>query len=286
MSCCSCCSGKAWFFWLAACIGTAAVCLVVFLNDVNSLEGHQFRVIIAGAPASGKGTVCERIVAELDLAHVSTGDLLRAEVAEGTELGLSVKAAMDNGELVDDKLLIPLVRKRLGKMDADGVGFVLDGFPRTAAQAEALWPAGGAAESLPTHILIIDVPDDVAVERVAGRRVDPKTNAVYHIKFNPPPSDDPELLARLIQRDDDTEEKMRRRLQVFHANTDAWLTVLRQHQVPEIHIDGNRRPDAVSADVIKALRNCSGPGTTCTGDAWWQFIIKKLQCGNAVKPFC
>jgi len=108
----------------------------------------------------------------------------------------------------------------------------------------------------------------------------------YHIKYNPPPADDKELLDRLIQREDDTEEKMRHRLEVYHNNIEAWLSVLRERHVNEYHFNGNRNLELVSKEVIQTLKNCSGQGLKCIGEAWYQFIINKLQCGSAMKPFC
>ncbi|GMI04639.1 hypothetical protein TrVE_jg1404 [Triparma verrucosa] len=173
------------------------------------------KIIIAGAPASGKGTQCEIIKARYDVVHLSTGDMLRAAVAAGSELGKKAKAQMEAGELVSDEVIIGAVKERLAQQDCKTKGWLLDGFPRTRAQADALASAGITCDSF----VFLKVPDEILVERVVGRRTDPDTGKIYHLKFSPPPTE--EIKKRLTHRADDTEEKVKVRLQAFHENVNS-----------------------------------------------------------------
>lgn len=202
------------------------------------------KIIIAGAPASGKGTQCEVIKEDFGVVHLSTGDMLRAAVAAQTEVGKSAKEYMDAGKLVPDEVIIGVVKDRLDEDDCSKNGWLLDGFPRTQAQAKALEDAGISADCF----LFLNVPDEVLVERVVGRRTDPETGKIYHMTFSPP--DDEEVLARLEQRSDDTEEKVVVRLEQFHANVDA---VKDSYTDISVVIDGNRAPADVSSDIIEAI---------------------------------
>jgi len=204
-------------------------------------------IIIAGAPASGKGTQCETIKEEFGVVHLSTGDMLRAAVAAGTEVGVQAKEFMDSGKLVPDEVIIGIIRDRLQESDCKEQGWLLDGFPRTAAQAEALADAGCSADCF----LFLDVPDEELVKRVVGRRTDPETGKIYHLTFSPPPADDEELVNRLEHRSDDTEEKVVIRLEQFHANVAA---VKGSYEEIMVSIDGNRSPADVSADIMKSVK--------------------------------
>jgi len=215
--------------------------------DVASAGSSPVNIIIAGAPASGKGTQCEIIKEEFGVVHLSTGDMLRAAVAAGTEVGTQAKEFMDSGKLVPDEVIIGIIRDRLDEADCKEQGWLLDGFPRTAAQAEALADAGCTADCF----LFLDVPDEVLVERVVGRRTDPETGKIYHMTFSPPPADDEELIARLQHRSDDTEEKVVVRLEQFHANVAA---VKGSYEDIMISIDGNRAPADVSADILESVK--------------------------------
>jgi len=169
-------------------------------------------IIIAGPPAAGKGTQCELLLERYGLVHISTGDLLRARSKHMPELA----AYMDNGKLVPDEIICKIVQERLNQKDCEN-GVLLDGFPRTLSQAEML-------KSLGVHIdkfLLLDVPDEVVIERVEGRRVDPVSGKIYHIKHKPPPTK--EIAARLKQRTDDTREKITSRLTSYHSNTQSIL---------------------------------------------------------------
>jgi adenylate kinase len=216
-------------------------------DESESACSSPVNIIIAGAPASGKGTQCEVIKEEFGIVHLSTGDMLRAAVAAGTEVGVQAKEFMDSGKLVPDEVIIGIIRDRLDESDCKEQGWLLDGFPRTAAQAEALADAGCSADCF----LFLDVPDSVLVERVVGRRTDPETGKIYHMTFSPPPADDEELINRLQHRSDDTEEKVVVRLEQFHANVAA---VKGSYEDIMISIDGNRAPADVSAEILEKVK--------------------------------
>jgi len=216
-------------------------------DESETTSSSPVNIIIAGAPASGKGTQCEVIKEEFGIVHLSTGDMLRAAVAAGTEVGIQAKEFMDSGKLVPDEVIIGIIRDRLDESDCKEQGWLLDGFPRTAAQAEALADAGCSADCF----LFLDVPDGDLVERVVGRRTDPDTGKIYHLTFSPPPADDEELVNRLQHRSDDTEEKVVVRLEQFHANVAA---VKGSYEDIMISIDGNRAPADVSADILEKVK--------------------------------
>ncbi|VAI76472.1 unnamed protein product [Triticum turgidum subsp. durum] len=157
--------------------------------------------MIAGAPASGKGTQCELIKAKYGLVHISAGDLLRAEIATGTDNGKQAKEFMEKGQLVPDEIVVNMVKGRLLQPDAQEKGWLLDGYPRSYSQAMALETLG----IRPDIFILLDVPDELLVERVVGRRLDPETGKIYHLKYSPPENE--EIASRLTQRFDDTEEK-------------------------------------------------------------------------------
>lgn len=197
------------------------------------------RVMIAGAPASGKGTQCELIVEKYGLVHISAGDLLRAAVKEGTPAGLEAKEYMDRGDLVPDSCVVTMVVDALDTPAAKEKGWLLDGYPRSASQADAI-----AKEGIePDAFLLLDVPDDKLVERVVGRRLDPETGKIYHMTFSPPPAD---IVDRLTQRSDDTEEKAMNRLKVHHSNVDA---VVGKYADKMKNIDGDRAKTEVFAEI-------------------------------------
>jgi adenylate kinase len=203
------------------------------------------KILIAGPPAGGKGTQCEFIVHHFGVVHISTGDLLRAEVKAGSEEGKQAEEFMKSGGLVPDSLIISMVKKRLEQNDVKEKGWLLDGFPRTKAQAQALQDAG----VIPQVMILLEVPDDVLIERVEGRRNDPLTGKVYHLKFNPPP-EDPEIQARLEHRKDDTKEAMVNRLATYHKNVSD---ILDQYTHVLFKTDGNREKKDVSTDVLAAI---------------------------------
>ncbi|KAK2959114.1 putative Adenylate kinase, chloroplastic [Blattamonas nauphoetae] len=214
---------------------------------IDFLKVPKRRIIVTGAPASGKGTQCEKIVEKYGVVHLSTGDLLRAAVKAGSPLGLEADNYMKSGQLVPDQLVIDLVKEKLNDDECSRRGWLLDGFPRTRAQALSMQASG----ILPTHVIQLNVPDEDLMDRALGRRLDPETGKIYHIKTNPPPAD---VAGRCIQRSDDQEEKVRNRLNQYHANLiplcEAFKSIL-------VSVDGNRSPQIVFEDVDKLLSQSS-----------------------------
>ncbi|MDZ7683805.1 MAG: adenylate kinase [Gammaproteobacteria bacterium] len=174
-------------------------------------------VILLGPPGAGKGTQAQFIVESYGIPQISTGDMLREAVAAGTELGKRVKDVMDQGALVTDDIIIDLVKERIAQPDCEN-GFLFDGFPRTVPQAEALLDAGVDID----HVIEIQVPDEEIVKRLSGRRVHPDSGRVYHTEYSPPRVEgkDDETGEPLIQRDDDKEETVRERLNVYREQTE------------------------------------------------------------------
>jgi len=219
--------------------------LLIFPDRNFTNPTVPLRIIIAGAPASGKGTQCELIREKYGVVHLSTGDMLRAGAAAHTQVGLEAKAYMDSGRLVPDELIISVVKERLHSKEIQERGFLLDGFPRTPAQAVALAAAGVQVD----HFLFVDVPDAILVERVLGRRLDELTGHIYHLKFNPPPND-PELLKRLVHRADDTEESIQVRLGSFHQYLQP---IVEQYKSVFTKIRGDLPKDQVFEQIVKTL---------------------------------
>jgi adenylate kinase len=178
------------------------------------------RLILLGAPGAGKGTQANFIKEKYNIPQISTGDMLRAAIKAGTELGLAAKKVMDAGGLVSDDIMIGLVKDRLKESDFQH-GYLFDGFPRTIAQADAMKDAGIHVD----YVLEIDVPDESIVERMSGRRSHPASGRVYHIKFNPPKADNVDDVTGepLVQRDDDKAETVMKRLSVYHNQTEVLL---------------------------------------------------------------
>ena len=176
------------------------------------------RLILLGAPGAGKGTQANYIKEKYNIPQISTGDMLRAAVKAGTPLGLEAKKVMDAGGLVSDDIIIGLVKDRLKQPDCAN-GYLFDGFPRTIPQADAMKEAGVAID----YVLEIDVPDAEIIERMSGRRVHPGSGRTYHVKFNPPKvqGKDDVTGEDLIQRDDDQEETVKKRLKVYHDQTEV-----------------------------------------------------------------
>ncbi|HEY0563900.1 MAG TPA: adenylate kinase [Methylophilus sp.] len=174
------------------------------------------RLILLGAPGAGKGTQATFIKEKFNIPQISTGDMLRAAVKAGTQLGLEAKKFMDAGGLVPDEVIIGLVKERIKDADCQA-GFLFDGFPRTIPQAEAMKQAGVEID----YVVEIDVPDEAIVERMSGRRSHPASGRTYHVKFNPPKVTGKDDITGedLVQRDDDKEEVVKNRLNVYHAQT-------------------------------------------------------------------
>ncbi len=183
-----------------------------------ALASNNMRLILLGPPGAGKGTQATFIKEKFGIPQISTGDMLRAAVKAGTPLGVAAKSVMDSGGLVSDDIIIGLVKDRLKQPDC-AHGYLFDGFPRTVPQADAMKDAGVAID----YVLEIDVPDEAIVERMSGRRVHAASGRTYHVKFNPPKvaGIDDITGEELIQREDDKEETVKRRLAVYHDQTEV-----------------------------------------------------------------
>jgi adenylate kinase len=209
----------------------------------------ELNLILLGPPGAGKGTQAERIREDEDLAYIATGDMLRQAVADGTELGKRAKGFMDAGELVPDDVIIGVIVERVKGDDARD-GFLLDGFPRTIAQAEALDVALRELGRDLTGVLLIDVPDEEIVRRISGRRVSATSGRVYHVEFDPPKVEGKDDIdgSDLIQRDDDRPDTVRKRLEVYHQQTAPLEEYYEERGVLQ-RIDGTATPAQVRDHV-------------------------------------
>lgn len=213
------------------------------------------RVILLGAPGAGKGTQARFITEHFGIPQISTGDMLRAAVKAGTPLGLQAKAVMESGGLVSDDIIIGVVKERIAQPDC-AKGCLFDGFPRTIPQAEAMQTAGVTID----HVIEIDVADEEIISRLSGRRVHLASGRVYHVQHNPPnvPGKDDVTSEPLVQREDDKEETVRKRLDVYHEQTkplvDFYQTLQKRNGTPKYNaINGVGSVDEITQQVIKAL---------------------------------
>lgn len=211
-------------------------------------------VILLGPPGVGKGTQGVLLCESQGFRHVATGDLLRAARREGTELGRKAQGFMDRGELVPDEVIIGMVEEVLAGI-GDGAGVVLDGFPRTVPQAEALSAVLDRLGSRVDRVLVLEAPDDVLVKRVAGRRSCPGCGAVYNVHFNPPAAEGTcdRCGGALTHRVDDTPETVRNRLEVYRAQTEPLIAYYAGSGADVRRVDGDRSVDAVQADLAGAV---------------------------------
>ncbi|MCA1057122.1 adenylate kinase [Rossellomorea aquimaris] len=214
-------------------------------------------IVLMGLPGAGKGTQAEKIVEKYGIPHISTGDMFRAAIKDGTELGLKAKSFMDNGDLVPDEVTIGIVRERLSKEDC-GKGFLLDGFPRTVAQAEALENILADLGKKMNYVINIDVDKDILMERLTGRRICKECGATYHLVFNPPKEEGvcDRCGGELYQRADDNEETVQNRLDVNIKQTQPLLAYYEDKGYLK-NIDGQQDIDKVFADIDVLLGGLS-----------------------------
>lgn len=205
-------------------------------------------LVLLGAPGAGKGTQGALLAEALGIPKIATGDMLRDAVRQGTELGLQARAIMDAGKLVSDDIVLGLVRERLAG-DAAG-GAIFDGYPRNVAQARSLDGLLGELGRGIGAVVYIDVDDDAIVRRMSGRTTDPETGVVYHHEHNPPP---PEIAPRCKQREDDREETVRHRLEVYRESTAPLVDYYRQAGVPVHTVDGTRAIAEVQGEILGLL---------------------------------
>lgn len=212
------------------------------------------RIVLLGAPGAGKGTQAQFLMEKFGIPQISTGDMLRAAIKAGTELGKQAKAVMDAGQLVSDELIIGLVKERV-KEDDCKAGFLLDGFPRTIPQAEAMKENGIAVD----HVLEFDVPDEVIVDRMAGRRVHSGSGRTYHLTYNPPKVEGKDDVTGddLVIRPDDEAATVRKRLAIYHEQTqplvDFYQAEAKSGNCQYLTVDGTQAVEVVNALLIKQL---------------------------------
>ena len=205
-------------------------------------------LVLFGAPGAGKGTQAKFIVDKYGIPQISTGDILRVAVANKTKLGLEAKKFMDVGQLVPDEIVNGLVAERLAEKDCEK-GFIMDGFPRNVAQAKVLDEILTKLGKQIEKVIALNVPDKDIIERITGRRTSKVTGKIYHIKFNPPVDEKPE---DLVQRADDTEEVVVKRLETYHNQTAPVLDYYKvQNKVTEI--DGTKKLEDITQDIFKIL---------------------------------
>ncbi len=213
------------------------------------------KIILLGAPGAGKGTQAQFLTKKFDIPQISTGDMLRGAIKAGSELGKLAKSFMDAGKLVTDEIIIGLVKERILEDDCKN-GFLLDGFPRTVPQADALKEAGVAIDA----VIEIDVPDSEIVKRMSGRRAHLPSGRTYHVVYNPPKVEgkDDETGEDLVQRDDDKEEIVLDRLRIYHEQTKPLIDYYTKEaetnpEIKYIRVDGTQPIDAVEKEVVSQL---------------------------------
>lgn len=202
------------------------------------------KIVLLGPPGAGKGTQAEFIINHFNIPQISTGDILRENVKNNSELGIEAKSYMDKGELVPDNIVINIIKDRIQKEDCQS-GYILDGFPRTLQQAKALDEA-----IQPDKIdcaIYIYVDENTVVERLSLRRVSKKTGAIYHLKFNPPPEGE-----EIFQRNDDKEDTIKNRLQVYNRQTELLINYYKEKNVL-FEVDGTKTVDLIEQEIRKIL---------------------------------
>lgn len=212
------------------------------------------RLMLLGAPGAGKGTQAQKLMEYFNIPQISTGDMLRAAVAEKTALGLKAQEYMNQGQLVPDDLIIAMVKERLSAVDCQK-GYLLDGFPRTLVQAQAMLAEGIGID----HVIEIQVPDGEIIKRICGRRVHPNSGRVYHVDYHPPKQANLDDISGepLIQRDDDKEDVIKKRLAVYHAQTAPLIEfyqTMEDENLPCYHVvDGMGDVNLIQKNIIDAI---------------------------------
>jgi adenylate kinase len=223
------------------------------------------KIILLGPPGAGKGTQADFVCESLGIPRISTGDMLRAAVSAGTDLGLAVKGIMDSGGLVSDDIILRLVKERIEQADCKN-GFLLDGFPRTLGQAEGMRATGVEVDL----VVEIQVDDEEIVRRMAGRRVHAPSGRTYHVLFNPPKNEGKDDVTgeALIQRDDDEEETVRRRLQVYHTDTSPLIDYYQKQsaqgeptRLAYVRVNGAGSVEEVKTRIAEAIKRHRGVRT-------------------------
>jgi adenylate kinase len=213
----------------------------------------ELNLVLMGPPGAGKGTQAERLVDDFDLPYYATGDILRAAVREESELGRKAKEYMENGDLVPDDLICKVIMERVDSPEAED-GFLLDGFPRTTGQAEQLEGALDRRGRSLTAAILIEASDEVVLKRLSGRRICSKNGHVYHVESNPPKNEGVCDLdgSKLTQRDDDKPETVKKRLSVYHEQTEPLIDLYEEKGMLR-RFDGNRPPDDVHGHIRATL---------------------------------
>jgi adenylate kinase len=213
----------------------------------------QLNLVLLGPPGAGKGTQAERLVSDFDLPYYATGDILRAAVKDETDLGKEAKDYMDRGELVPDELICKVIMERVDRPEAED-GFLLDGFPRNTEQADILENALENRDRKLSSVLLIEADDAEVIKRISGRRVCVKNGHVYHVDFDPPKHEDvcDQDGSRLIQRDDDKPETIKKRLEVYHGQTKPLIDYYEKRGVLR-RFDGTRTPSEVHDHIRASL---------------------------------
>lgn len=210
-------------------------------------------IILLGPPGAGKGTQGQKLIEKLNAVKIATGDIFRANIKNETELGKEAKEYIDKGKLVPDELTIDLVWDAIDKVE-DGKSILLDGFPRNITQAEALDVGMRERNQKIDHVINIRVPEEILIKRISGRRICLETGRTYHINYNPPKVEgiDDETGFPLIQRSDDTEEAVKKRIDVYNSKTSVLIDYYDKHGIL-ITIDGTKTPEEVFEDIEKSL---------------------------------
>lgn len=210
------------------------------------------RIILLGGPGSGKGTQANLIKEEYKIPQISTGDMLRSQIKQGTELGKSAKKIMDDGGLVSDDIIMAMIKIRIQQSDCSK-GYLFDGFPRTIPQAEALKASGVVIDA----VIEIDLGDDEIIKRISGRRVHLESGRTYHLDFNPPKVANKDDITgeSLIQRDDDKEETVLNRLKIYHSQTKPLINFYNKENLNYIKVDGSNSVESIKNTIFTALNH-------------------------------